>query len=214
VADWATISSVGTAAGTLVLAVATYSAVRSSNRSARIAERTLMLGLRPVLIASRADDPPEKVRWGDGHAAAVPGGRASLEVESGVVYMAIALRNVGAGLAVLQGWHVQVGRAAASEPHPEVEAFRRQQRDLYIPASGTGFWQAALRDPADELTRQVSAAVAAREDVTAHLLYGDHEGGQLTISLFGLRPLDGEGWAAEIARHWTLDVPDPRMRPE
>jgi len=44
VTDWATIASVGTAAGTLVLAGATYSAVRSSNRSARIAERSLTDG--------------------------------------------------------------------------------------------------------------------------------------------------------------------------
>ena len=197
-----------------MLAVATYSAVRSSNRSARIAERTLMLGLRPVLIASRVDDPPEKVRWGDGHAVAVPGGRASLEVEDGIVYMAIALRNVGAGLAVLQAWHVRVGRPDVGDPHPEVEEFRRQQRDLYIPASGTGFWQAALRDREDELTREVTDAVRSDEDITAYVLYGDHEGGQLTISLFGLRPLEGGGRAAEIARHWTLDTPDPRLRPE
>jgi hypothetical protein len=39
VADWATISALATAGGTLALAVATYGAVHSSNRSARIAER-------------------------------------------------------------------------------------------------------------------------------------------------------------------------------
>jgi hypothetical protein len=41
VADWATISALATAGGTLALAVATYGAVRSSNRSARIAELAL-----------------------------------------------------------------------------------------------------------------------------------------------------------------------------
>ena len=39
--DWVVISSLATAVGTLVLAVATFSAVRSSNRSARIAEAAL-----------------------------------------------------------------------------------------------------------------------------------------------------------------------------
>jgi hypothetical protein len=213
-ADWATISSIATAGGTLVLAVATYSAVRSANRSSRLAERSLLLGLRPVLVSSRADDRTEKVRWGDGHAVAVPGGRANMEVEGGVVYMAIALRNVGAGLAVLQGWHIQIGRATPDEPHPEPGDFRRQQRDIYIAASDTGFWQAALRNTADELTTRVGAAVAAREDLSVHVLYGDHEGGQLTISLFGVRPVGDDGWTAEIGRHWTLDAPDPRMRPE
>lgn len=211
--DWGTIAEVGTAAGTLVLAGATYSAVRSSNRSARIAERTLMLGLRPVLIGSRDDDPTENVRFGDGHTVAVHGGAATLEVEGGIVYMAIGLRNVGAGLAVLQGWHVQLGRPTAGEPHPEVEEFRRQRRDLYIAASDTGFWQAALRDRDDALTRQVAAAVTARDELSIHLLYGDHEGGQLTISLFGIRPAGDDAWVAEIGRHWTLDTPDPRLRP-
>src|SRR5438876_408962 len=39
--DWSTISSLATAVGTLVLAIATFAAVRSSNRSARIAELAL-----------------------------------------------------------------------------------------------------------------------------------------------------------------------------
>ena len=38
-ADWVTISSLATAGGTLVLAVATFSSVRSANRSARVAEQ-------------------------------------------------------------------------------------------------------------------------------------------------------------------------------
>ena len=213
-ADWATISSLATAGGTLVLAAATFAAVRSSNRSARLAERSLLLGLRPVLIGSRNDDPPEKVRWGDEHAAAVRGGTASIEIEGGVIYLAVALRNVGAGLAVLQGWNVTVGRATTTAPHPGVEEFRRQQRDLYIAPSDTGFWQAAVRDPEERLAKDLTAAIAGRQELTTYLLYGDHEGGQLTISRFGVRPIPDDGWVAEIGRHWTLDTPDPRLRPE
>ena len=37
--DWATISSLATAGGTLVLAVATFASVRSANRAAHSAER-------------------------------------------------------------------------------------------------------------------------------------------------------------------------------
>jgi hypothetical protein len=179
-----------------------------------VAERSLMLGLRPVLVSSRRDDPTEKVRWSDGHAVAVSGGRASFEVDGDVVYMAIGLRNVGSGLAVLQGWHVQAGRPMAADPRPELEDFHRQNRDLYIPAGGTGFWQAALRGGDGELTGEMARAVLARDELGVHVLYGDHEGGQLTISMFGARPAGEDGWAAEIGRHWTLDVPDPRMRPE
>jgi hypothetical protein len=47
---WETVSSFATGAGTLVLAVATFWAVRSSNRSARIAEESLLTDLHPLLL--------------------------------------------------------------------------------------------------------------------------------------------------------------------
>ncbi len=61
--DWVAISSLATAGGTLVLALATFSSVKSANRSARVAERSLLAGLRPVLIPSKDKDPPERVRF-------------------------------------------------------------------------------------------------------------------------------------------------------
>ena len=79
-ADWATISSLATAGGTLVLAAATYSAVRSANRSAAIAEQTREIGLRPVLVNSRLQDPAEKIGWQDDHWTKVPGGGATAEI--------------------------------------------------------------------------------------------------------------------------------------
>lgn len=45
VADWQTISSLATAGGTLVIAAATFSALRSSNRSARVAEGVVYLAM-------------------------------------------------------------------------------------------------------------------------------------------------------------------------
>ena len=48
-----------------MLAVATFSSVKSANRSARVAERSLLAGVRPVLIPSREDDPVQHVRFGD-----------------------------------------------------------------------------------------------------------------------------------------------------
>jgi hypothetical protein len=137
---------------------------------------------------------------------------AHVDDSNGVVYLAIALRNVGAGLGVLQGWHIAVEEPRARAEHPPLEEFRPQFRDLYIAAGDTGFWQSALRDPDDQLAREVRAAIDAGEPLAVHLLYGDHEGGQLTVSLFGLIP-DGQGeWAADVGRHWTLQSPDPRLR--
>jgi hypothetical protein len=55
--DWA---GWGTSVGTLVLAGATFASIRSANRSARIAERSLLAGQRPLLVAARRDDPPKR----------------------------------------------------------------------------------------------------------------------------------------------------------
>ena len=64
---WTTIAELGTAAGTLVLAVATFASVRSANRAARAAELAVMESLRPLVLASRLEDPPEKVGFADDH---------------------------------------------------------------------------------------------------------------------------------------------------
>ena len=187
-ADWVTISSLGTAGGTLVLAVATYASVRSSNRVARLTELSVLAGLRPVLTASRPGDPDEHIGFGDGHRVTVAGGGGAVEVADNRVYMAMALRNVGAGLAVLHGWQVVAGRPTADTPPPEVEDFRRQQRDLLVPAGDTGFWQGAIRDPEDPAHAELIRAVKDGDRVTVYLLYGDHEGGQRTIGRFTVGP--------------------------
>ena len=102
--DWVAVSAIITAGATLVLAFATFASVRSANRAARAAERSLLAGLRPLLAPSRRDDPPQKVGFSDDKWFLVPGGGAIAEATDGVVYLAIAVRNVGSGIAVLHGW--------------------------------------------------------------------------------------------------------------
>lgn len=43
---WTTVADLATALGTLILAVATFSAVRSANLTARVAQQSLLIGLR------------------------------------------------------------------------------------------------------------------------------------------------------------------------
>src|SRR4051812_30398335 len=105
-ADWATISSLATAGGTLILAVATYASTRSANRAARVAERSLLAGIRPLLIPTRFDDPYEKVSFQDDVRFRIDGGHGAALVDGDVVYLAISLRNVGAGIGVLDRWAV------------------------------------------------------------------------------------------------------------
>jgi hypothetical protein len=216
-ADWQTISSLATAGGTLVLAAATYSAVRSSNRaarssdrSARIAEQALLAGMRPLLVPSLADDPAQKVLWRDRHVIRLPGGRAVLETENDVIYLAIGLRNLGAGIALLHGWYPMPNRAFLSEPHADVDEFRRFTIDLYIAPGGAGYCEGAIRDPDDPLHKDFMRLVTERQPFTVDLLYGDQEGGQRTVSRFTILPAGDDGWYSQVGKHWNLDRPDPR----
>lgn len=194
-----------------MLAVATFSSVKSANRSARVAERSLLAGMQPVLIPSREDDPPERVGFGGGQVLTVPGHGAGLEVVDGHIYMAIALRNGGTGLAVLHGWRVEEARSVAGAEVPDLDEFTRQLRDLYIPAGERGFWQGAIRDRNDRAYEGVLAAADEGRRVVVDLLYGDHEGGQRTIARFAIGPwpeIDGE--RAEVLRYWFIDRENPR----
>jgi hypothetical protein len=209
-ADWVTISSLATAGGTLVLAVATFASVRSANQAARTAERALQVGLRPLLMPSRLEDPLVKVMWVDGHYSRLEGGRASVEIVDGIIYLAMSLRNVGSGMAVLHGWYPSATRLRGDQPHAEPERFRTLTRDLYVPPGDVGFWQGAFRDPAEPGYAELYEAIQAHRVLTVELLYGDHEGGQRMVSRFALSSGDGTTWLASVGRHWNLDRPDPR----
>jgi hypothetical protein len=208
-ADWATIASLATAAGTLVLALATFAAVRSANRAARTAEQSLLAGLRPLLLGSRLQDDPQKVMFLDGKWVRVPGGHASMLAEEGVIYLTMSVRNVGRGIAVVHGWHFYADWGPGV-PDPALGEFHRQNRDLYVPAGDIGFWQAAFRDEADPQYDDACKAVTSRSQMTVDILYGDADGGQRVVTRFGLQPRADEDWLISVNRHWSIDRPDPR----
>jgi hypothetical protein len=223
VTEWATVASLATAVGTLVLAVATFASVRSANysaraadraarvaeQSARIAERSLLAAERPLLMSSRLQDPEQKIQFMEGRFLKVAGGTATLEAADGVVYMVISVRNVGTGLAVMHGWHVEVVSGQPQQTHPPLEEFTAQTRDIYVAPGDLGFWQGALRDPATAQLKAVTAAVEAGDPIVLSVLYGDWEGGQRVISQFALRRANDK-WLTTTGRHFNVDRPDPR----
>jgi hypothetical protein len=217
VTDWTTtIASLTTGVGTLVLAIATFSAVRSANRAARVAEEALSVGLRPLLVPSRLDDVTQKVFYGDGHVERLDGGRGTGDIDHDNVYLGISVRNAGRGIAVLHGWRFTAG-PVSDQVRPPLESFRPHSRDIFIAPNDVGFWQAAFRDPADAQYDEAADAVRASEALTIDVLYGDHEGGQRAISRFMLRKPEGTPrpdqeapWLASVVRHWNVDRPDPR----
>jgi hypothetical protein len=215
-ADTATIASLATAGGTLILALATFSSTRSANRAARVSEESLKVGLRPVLLNARPQDPPQKVGFVDDHWLVLRDGLAAVQESDGILYLAIPLRNVASGLAVLHGWHAPPLRVRTDVPPPPLEEFRRHTRDLYVPAGDISFWQAALRDRNDPLYGPLLEAAREGIGVSIEILYGDHEGGQRTITRFFVSPRthpsddDSWPWTCSTSRHWNLDRADPR----
>ena len=210
--NWATVASLATAAGTLVLAVATFAAVRSANQAARTAEHSLLAALRPLFVPSRMQDDPQKVLFVDGKWIRVPGGCAEVEAENGVIYLTMSLRNVGSGIGIILGWCFHPDWDPARS-RPELHDFHPQTRDIYLPAGDVGFWQAAFRDQDDPQYDEACKTVTSRGQMTVDILYGDHEGGQRIITRFGLMPRGDEAWLLTAGRYWNVDRPDPRDRP-
>jgi hypothetical protein len=210
VTNWVVVSSLATAGGTLILAGATFASVRSGNRSARIAEQSLLAGMRPLLMPSRPEDAPLKITFVDQHFVVTPGGSGTAEVTDEAIYFTISLRNVGSGIAVLDGWHFEIVLDPSHFTRPSPDSFRRLSRDLYVASSDVAFWQCAYRDPSDPEYSQVKALVEARERMVIDLLYSDHLGGQRMISRFLMIPRSDGSWMATVGRHWNVDRPDPR----
>jgi hypothetical protein len=213
--DWVTISSLATAGGTLVLAVATFASVRSANRSARVAEIALQEQRRPVFAPSRLEDPVQKIMFVDGHWVHATGGHAVAEQVDGTVYLAISLRNVGSGIGVCQAWAVKPGLATPRTlaDHASEEEFHSQSRDLYVAAGDVGMWQGALRNPDDPVRAVIAEAIDLGQPISIELLYSDLVGRQRTITRFGLVP-SGDSWLASMNRHWFLDWEGPRPESE
>jgi hypothetical protein len=210
-ADWPTIASLATAGGTLVLAGATFASVRSANRAARTAERSLLAGLRPLFLNSRLQDDEQKIWWQDQHVNRLGGSRAIAEEADGVIYLLASLRNAGAGIGVVHGWIVYPEWRPGDQQHADLARFRRQNRDLYIAPGDVGFWQGAIREMGDPDRPALLDVIRRHERLTLDLLYGDYEGGQRTITRFSFTPIgDGFEYLCGVGRHWNIDRSDPR----
>ncbi|MGH3302063.1 MAG: hypothetical protein ACRDOK_10360 [Streptosporangiaceae bacterium] len=216
---WDTFSSLATAGGTLVLAVATFASVRSANRSAKVAQEALLVQMRPMLIPSRLTDPVQKIFFQEGKYIRLDGGRGAVEFDdrASVVYLAMSLRNAGQGISFIHGWRFMPGRELTHQ-RPDPGDFRTQGLDLAIAPDDVGFWEAAFRDGNDPQFGEAVGAAKDGELVTIDLLYGDQDGQQRVISRMVLRrmfpedPDKPEVWLPTVIRHWNLDRPDPRDR--
>jgi len=209
VADWIAISGLATAGGTLSLAATTYASVRSANRAARVAELSLLAGLRPLLVESGEAAEPLRVNFHDIHGIAVPGGRAAIELVEDCVYIVLSLRNVGSGIAVLHGGTLYPRRQSGNLATPDVSTYRRLLRDLYIPPGDVGYWQIAFRPDETPAPREILDAIE-NGYLVADVLYGDFEGGQRAVVRLGIAREEDGAWHLSNVRHWQVDRDGPR----
>ena len=210
--DWATVSSLATALGTLVLALATFSSVRAANRSAKVSELALQSANRPTLVNSHIYDPEDKIRFLDDRWVKVKGGHAHASATKDVIYFVISVRNAGQGMAVLDRWVASADSPTAGEDLGDIDSYRRLTRDLYIEAGQSGLWQGSIRDPKYPHFAKLAEAIANRDTIRIDIEYADQEGGQRTVSRFALTPAGEEkdDWLVSTVRHWRLDGVNPR----
>ena len=92
-----------------------------------------------------SDDPAEEVQFADGRIFKAGHGNVLFHHETGVIYMAMPLRNAGAGIAYLHGYRLEADPAGSvqanpldparhrrGEVAPDPSRFAVQQRDVYI----------------------------------------------------------------------------------
>jgi len=206
--DWVAISSLATAGGTLALAATTFLSTRSANQAARIAELSLLAGLRPLIVESLETDPIQRVNFVDQRGVVTPGGGAAVQVIEDRIYVVLSLRNVGPGIGVLYGGRLYAERRGL-QADADLESFTLLSRDIYIPPGKIGFWQVAYRDTENAEYDALLHAIESGEFM-ADVLYGDYEGGQRVVSRYAvLREDDGE-WRLSTVRHAQIDRADPR----
>ena len=170
-----------------------------------------------MLTTPSRGDPAVEVQFADGRVFETGWGDALVRCVTGIIYVALQLRNGGAGVAHLAGYRLEpesartvtedprsLARHRRGDPAPDPSTFAEQQRDLFIVAGDLGFWQAALRDPTVELYTALSSAITSLGRVTIDLLYGDIEGGQSTITRFVLLPSEQDKWRYDVTHHWHL----------
>jgi hypothetical protein len=158
------------------------------------------------------------VQFADGQTFPVGGRHALVHKETGVIYLAIPLCNVGTGLAVLRGYRLQ-GETASDVTQDPRGVAQHRRGDLAPPAAvllaaAAGpadqrkpgrFLAGALRDPATPLYKEIALAVDTGGRMTVDVMYGDHAGGQPSVTRFVMLPEAGS-WRCDATRYWSLQT--------
>ena len=114
----------------------------------RARRRALATG-RPAAAAapSKLDDPPQKIGFVDDKWFLAEAAGPSRRSDESAIYLAIPLRNVGSGIAVLHGWtFFTTERVGTTPEHRDPSELTASARPLH-PGGGRGLLARRFRDP-------------------------------------------------------------------
>ncbi len=92
-----------------------------------------------MLVHSHLDDPVQKIMFVDRHWVRADGGGAVAVEADANVYLALSLRNAGAGIAVLQGLVPVGGLAQVRGPRPGGQLFGFSSGTSIFHLEGSGY---------------------------------------------------------------------------
>ena len=193
---------IGTAAGTLGLAIATFASRCAPATVGPTGRTSSQIGIRPVLATSRLEDAPIKIMYGDQHWVKIEGGaplrghRPGHLLGHGLAQCRPASPSSTAGASTPSFRPLLIGPTTLTGSSPRLGTCTSRPT-----TPGSGRERCGTRTTPIEAARQDRSRPAG----TLDLLYGDHEGGQRAISRFSLVARADNQWLASVVRHWNLE---------
>ena len=184
-ADTSTIASLATAGGTLVLAMATFSSTRSANRSAAHHRAGAQGGAAPGAVqrSSAGSAAEGRIRATITGSCCATGSRPCRSPRRTCISRSrCAMSPPGwpcctAGTFGPSGWRRTPRR-------PRSRSFAGSRATCMCPPATSASGRRRYAIPAMPLYEPLREAIAARSAICVDILYGDHEGGQRTITRF------------------------------
>jgi hypothetical protein len=203
-------SDKGLIIATAALALATLLVAVPAAWSALISAQETKRDLLPVIIPAKAHGIKWIVRFTPHKHVVLENFDSYTDEDDQYVYFAVALRNIGAGIAVVLGTDASP-KADLDDLVPKhvapLSGMRRMARNMYLAKSDAAYLVFWTTSASSGIYKVIYDAVPKRQDIVLDLIYSDQDGRQMTVSRFELSwAMDVNRYVAKIVKHWR-----PRM---
>lgn len=185
---------------TIALAVATVTV-------ALLSARQIKHNLLPIMVPARPDGRKRVARFTLEKHVTIRNADTYAEFDGDGVCLAVCLRNIGSGVAVLKGFDASPNDSAepASYDVPSLSRFASALHALYLGPGDAAYLAifTSLDSSRTDAYEVVQETVPNGASLLLDLVYTDHSGGQLTISRLELEwATDVDRYVAKVARYW------------